>query len=167
MDCAGGLQVWTEVARVTAALSQMAYLSNSLLLSRTAAGQLGTAGRWPASGRRVAGVSTQGRGSSGSGGGGDTRLPADTASVAALAIINVTLVNFIPGGGMPNSSQPFFAFEGCGRCLQYQGAASALVSGLRFVQPGRPALAFWSWAQQVCMSCCLPNCASWPRSWMP
>ena len=134
------MQVWQEVPRWSAPLSQMPFLTNTLLLARTAAGQLGTAGRWPASGRRVAGVATQSRSG-----------VWDTAGCATLAIANVTFVNYTVGGGAAanSSSQPFYAFEPCGRCLQYQGGTTTLVSGLRFVQSGRPSLAFWSWGQQV------------------
>ena len=127
--------------------AQMPSLSSALLLARTAAGQIGTAGRWPASGRRVAGVATQSRAGLG-----------DTAGCGTMAVTNVTFANFTAGGGAAgNNSQPFYAFEPCGRCLQYQGGTTTLVSGLRFVQPGRPSLAFWSWGQQVWMCVCNPR----------
>ena len=132
-------QVFQEVPRGKAAPSQLALVSNALLLARTAAGQAGTAGQWPASSRLVAGVATQSR-PSGS---------YDTAACGVMAVMNVTFINYTAGGGASNSSQPFYAFEPCARCLQNQAGMTTLTSGLRFVQSGRPSLAFWSWGHQV------------------
>ena len=123
-------------------LPDMAGLSNALLISRTAAGQLGSAGRWPATGRRIAGVATQSRGGPYSAGNA-------AVSQSLLSIVNVTLVNYTLSGG----GQTLFAFEPCGRCQVFQGGATTSMAGLRFVQPGLPALASWSWAHQVGWLC--------------
>ena len=114
---------------------------NSLLIARTAAGQLGTAGRWPADcatpfRRVMAGVATQHR--------SDT----DVANTALLAVVNVTLVNY-SSSGAGGQQQPAYAFEPCARCQAYRGGSTTHVSGLRFVQQGLPALAAWSWGHQV------------------
>ena len=120
----------------------MVGLSNALLLARTAAGQQGTAGRWPAVGRRIAGIATQSRGG---------RVESESNSLFSL--VNVTFVNYIMNSSSNGTtSQPFYAFEPCGRCQMYQGGTTTPTAGLRFVQQDLPALASWSWAHQVCLS---------------
>jgi hypothetical protein len=140
------MQTWSPGLRDATATTAMPGVFSSLLLARTSAGQLGTAGRWPADGadgalprRVVAGVSAQHR--------GDTDLAANTA---LMAVVNVTLVNFTSGAGGSGQQQPAYAFVLCARCQPFRGGSTTHVSGLRFVQQsGLPSLAAWSWGHQV------------------
>ena len=111
------------------ALTDMAGLFSSLVISRTAAGNRGSAGQWP-SGRKVTGIITQ------------SPVLGDPHHTANLAIKDVTFHNFTGG--------QFFALEACGKCKTFQGGATSSMAGIKFVQTGFPALSAWSYGHQVC-----------------
>ena len=135
---------------MTTRLADMPGLSNALLISLSTVGQQGTAGRWPATGRRIAAVATQSRAPGYTDGNPSTQQ--GLLSLANLTFVNYTLpYNGSSGAAISfvNGSQPFYALEACARCEPFQGASTTPVAGLKFVQPGYPALASFSWSQQV------------------
>jgi hypothetical protein len=100
----------------------MAGLVNSLVVARSDAGRQGSAGGWP-SRRGVRGVITQ------------SAPQGHPKHEALLSLVNVTFVNFTGG--------QLWALEACGKCKSFQGGATTWTAGLRFLQPGKPALASW------------------------
>ncbi|KAG2448780.1 hypothetical protein HYH02_006132 [Chlamydomonas schloesseri] len=112
-------------------LDQMAGLRDSIIVSRTVGGFVGTAGQWPASGRKITGIITQ------------SPPLGDPRHSALLSITNVTFVDYTGG--------QFFALEGCGKCKTFQGGATSFMRQLRFVQSGGgyPALSSWSYGHQA------------------
>ncbi len=145
----------------------MAGLQSCTLYGRTAQGAIGTAGRWPATRRRVAGVATHSA---------PPHLPA--FPTAPLSLVDLVFVNYTGRAAVnPHNGtwQQHYVLETCARCVPGQGGATAVTRGLRFLDPGptgteagadseagqggspavggggtpRPALTFWSWAHQV------------------
>ncbi|KAG2432951.1 hypothetical protein HXX76_008679 [Chlamydomonas incerta] len=116
--------------RADVALDNMAGLRDSIIVSRTVGGFVGTAGQWPASGRKITGIITQ------------SPPLGDPKHSALLSITNVTFVDYTGG--------QFFALEGCGKCKTFQGGATSFMKQLRFVQSngGYPALSSWSYGHQ-------------------
>ncbi|PNH07097.1 Fibrocystin-L [Tetrabaena socialis] len=119
-------------SRATTNLTSMAGLRNAVLVSRTVAGQLGTAGQWP-SGRKIAAFI------------GQSPPLGNSKHSALLSLINVTFVDW--------TGNQFFALEACGKCKTFQGGATTFMAGLSFVQSNTtlfpfPALSSWSYGHQ-------------------
>ena len=165
--------------RVTPLLIALAGVFSTTLYGRTAAGAVGTAGRWPNATRRIAGVATQ------------SSVPGSSYHQSGLALVNVTFARAYLTGRLavtPRAPWPqHYALEPCARCAPSTGGATAFLAGAQFVDgaagdeaaalaalaaagaaaagdltdagvPGgsvvarlvrRPALAFWSWPFQV------------------
>jgi hypothetical protein len=108
----------------------MAGLRNTMLISRTDEGQVGTAGQWP-SGRKITGVIMQ-------------SPPLGVRRHTALSsLINVTFVDYTSG--------QFYALESCGKCKTFQGGATTHTAGIKWLQPSTETvqLSQWSWGHQV------------------
>ncbi len=121
---------WTldDRSRAYTPLRDMPGLFNSVVLSRTAEGNQGTAGVWDTA-NKVAGINSH------------SPPMGEPRHTAPMAIVNVTFVNYTGG--------QFVALEACGKCKVQQGGATASMAGIKFVQEGFPALSTWSWSHQV------------------
>lgn len=111
-------------------LEMMAGLQNSMLIARTAEGQVGSAGAWPMD-RKVTGVIMQ------------SPPLGESRHTALSSLINVTFSGYTGG--------QFYALEACGKCKTFQGGATTHTAGLRFVVPTGVGLGLskWSWGHQV------------------
>ena len=130
------MSVMDDRSRSNTSLTAMAGVFNTLMMPRTAAGNRGTAGQWPSQ-RKVVGLTTQGPPSSLFSG------AAPDLQSALMSVVNVTFVNF---------TGSYSALEACGKCKNGEGGATTSVAGLKFLQPGFPFLAYWTWAHQVWLS---------------
>ncbi|KAG1667228.1 hypothetical protein FOA52_009793 [Chlamydomonas sp. UWO 241] len=132
-DNGGGYEIsWIvdDRSRVDTPLTMMAGLRNTMIISRTIEGQVGTAGQWPACDRRITGVIMQ-------------SPPLGVTRHTALAsLINVTFVNYTSG--------QFHALEHCGKCKNFQGGATTHTAGIKWLQPSSETvqLSTWSWGHQ-------------------
>ncbi|GAX81123.1 hypothetical protein CEUSTIGMA_g8557.t1 [Chlamydomonas eustigma] len=116
-------------SRINTSLTSMAGLQNTIIISRTLQGQVGTAGQWP-SGRRITGVINQ------------SPPEGSDRHTALSSMINITFVNYTGG--------QYLALEACGKCKIYQGGATTHTAGIAFSNPtGVPVvLSGWSWGHQ-------------------
>eukprot|EP00798_Chlamydomonas_sp_ICE-L_P018974 gene18974-25550_t len=129
-DQGGGIEMsWIvdDRNRYNVQYSQMAGVTNSIVVARTSQGQAGTAGQWNSS-RQISAITTQ------------SPVQADSKHSALLSIMNVTFVDFAGG--------QFTCLEACGKCKHFQGGAPTFLGGLSFLQNGVPTLSKWAWGHQ-------------------
>jgi hypothetical protein len=86
-------------------------VQDSLMVSRTTEGMVGTAGQWPSPGRRIAGIISQ------------SPVLGDSKHSALMSIINVTFQGY-------NQNTQFYALESCGKCKEFQVRDSPLIASL-------------------------------------
>eukprot|EP00798_Chlamydomonas_sp_ICE-L_P008885 gene8886-3764_t len=130
-DNGGGVELsWIEDDRnrYDVGYDEMAGIASSIIIARTAEGRIGTAGRWPSAGRKIAAITTQ------------SPIQGHPRHSALLSIMDVTFVGF--------SETPYTCLEACGKCKNFQGGAPAFTGGLKFIQDGYPILSLWTWNHQ-------------------
>lgn len=90
-------------------LDMMAGLHNAVVFARTSEGMRGTAGQWPAAGRKITAVITQ------------SPPLGDPRHSALLSLVNNTYVGYVGG--------QFYALEHCGKVRRRAGAKCQVPGG--------------------------------------